>query len=328
MRSPRPVRTCEEILREHEKTRSPLRARPAKRALLAAGLQRLREQQAELEQKRRQRAAEGPSPPRRGGITGALRSGSPRGGDKGADSSPSGAGQRSPYLQRQPFLLLANRTVSGERKAPGGGGGDAYSVVNTIVRRIAAAGAASAGSGMVRSPGASPGGRHASPPRPCSPIVSPSVKATWADGRGGGIPSPIASVGPPHMQQRESRQQQPVAAAVADAQARVHLAAASAAVSRGSSPIPPPRYGMAQDLVMSLPPYVIVSSSSHEQGGRREPVAAFSDDHMEDEASMPLSRESRLPPPGLLGDGLPAAVLKPRLAPWELGQQLQESLRK
>ena len=338
MRSPRPVRTCEDIVRDHERTRSPLRARPAKRALLAAGLQRLREQQVELERRRKQQQQRDTAPS--GGVAG----------------SPTAASA----LRRRPLLLLGDRSVSGERRTPlaGGGGGDPYSVVNTVVRRAAAAAAATAAAVGVAGVGGSltllggrrspSGGRHASPPRPRSPGVSPASKMAWGgEGLGSYLPSP-----PGQRQQESGGRQRPVAAAVADAQARVHLeAAAAAAVSRGSSPIlpPPPRYGAAEDLVLALPPYVVVAPQApqlwasasppphHDRGASSRtgrgpfPTASFPDDDGDVEAEgdgARLARVSRLPHPSLLGEGAPSAGVRPRLAPWELGQQLQESLRK
>lgn len=362
MRSPQqqqqqPGRLCEDIVREHERLRNPLRPRPAKTAILGAQAQRLREQEAELRGRQIQKA----------GVDGNIASMDMRSGSgygsaparpallpgrsppSGGTSGSGGTGIRARGASggvpvRQPLMLLADRDVSGEvrRGARGGGGdggGDPYSVINTLQR------AALAGSGPA-SPSSPAGGgrRYISPPRQ-SPAgrrsAGTSPTAPYYASGWGVAASPLLR--PPSME-----------AAVSVARARVQLEAAVASSQRGSpSPAPPPGGGFeaARALAMSLPPFVIApphlsgavkaeASASpciaerqqHREWGHQEADPSQEFEGYQQHAAPAAARDAFLPPPGLLaqmmapssGDG----GGRPRMAPWELGQQLQDSLRK
>ena len=346
MRSPpQPARSCEDIVREHERLCNPLRLRPAKTAILDAQAQRLREKEAELRGRQMQKMGAA-------GASAARRSGSPSSASPVRPTlpgrSPPSGGRVSGVPARRPLMLLADRDVSGELRhgARGGGGGDPYSVINTLQRAAAGVGS---GPPSPSSPGGGGGRRYVSPPRQ-SPSgrrsTGTSPTAPYASGRG----APSASsplLRPPSIE-----------AAVSSARARVQLEAAVASSQRGSplqAPPPDDAFGAARALVMSLPPFVILGPGAGagataspppphqhqtaerqqygEQYSEREQRAgdAWQSQQYQRDASPAASRDAFLPPPGLLaqmlgpsgGDGG-----RPRMAPWELGQQLQESLRK
>ena len=144
-----------------------------------------------------------------------------------------------------------------------------------------------------------------------------------------------------------------MAASVAEAQAAVQLEAANAAaaaspavhaaaISRGSSPVNfgMSRYGAAEDMMLSLPPYVIMMPRDpatsmplpDQPTGQLSQGIAPPGSSLHTSPDNAVRRDAFLPPPGLVasapaGDG-GRLGLRPRLAPWELERQLQESLRK
>ena len=239
---------------------------------------------------------------------------------------------------RRPLMLLAERTVTGEvlprgssgKGTRGGGGGDPYSVINTALRR---------GSTPPRRSPSSSAGQTAL--RAVEAVLRPT-----AAGRGSGGPGGCGSSSDPQSSatKRAPPASRSMAAAVADAQAAVQLeaatSAAAAAISRGSSPVN--FRTEAEELAMSFPPYVIVMppnahgdsrepSPTRHSSSQQNPVAAAAarDQGWSDTlgGTGEVRRDTFLPPPGLVASSAPTGGW-PRLAPWELERQLQESLRK